>query len=240
MVRNGEKGVESGHALAYSDRVVPSTILFDLDDTLADRRAGLRRYAHLFHDQFAGEMHPCTREEVHDALLRADDFGSIQQAETLANSCLWRMPPGPDLLHDHWNAHFGSTAVCFPGVPDMLADLDRTAIKLGVITNGNSVMQRSKIEALGIAPLLDVIVVSSEVGIRKPDRRIFSLALEKLRATPEEAWFVGDHPDQDIRGAAAAGLRPFWVQTGAFDAEDVPGTHIESVASLRRYLPSAQ
>lgn len=217
--------------------MTPKGILFDLDDTVADRAAGLTKYARHLHAQFRSHLHPTTPERLHRALLDVDDFGSMSQAEALAKSRLWRTAPGARELHDHWSANFGSMATFFPGCLELLTDLHRASVKLGLITNGDSVMQRSKIEALEIAPMMDAIVISSEVGIRKPDRRIFSLALQKLGCSPEETWFVGDHPDHDIRGAETAGLRPFWVRTGAFDAENVPGTQIESVASLRRYLP---
>jgi putative hydrolase of the HAD superfamily len=61
-------------------------------------------------------------------------------------------------------AHFGSMATLFPGCLELLIDLRRASVRLGLITNGGSAMQRSKIEAIEIAPLLDVIVISSESG----------------------------------------------------------------------------
>jgi len=216
--------------------VTPAAVLFDLDDTVVDRAAGLRKYAEHLHAEFYAELQPCNAAELHKALLAADDFGSMDQAEALAASPLWRTAPEAHVLYEHWGAHFGSMATLFPGCLELLIDLRRASVRLGLITNGGSAMQRSKIEAIEIAPLLDVIVISSEVGVRKPDPRIFALALDQLGCAPSDAWFVGDHPDQDIRGAAAAGLKPFWVQTGAFNATDVQCNHIESVASLRGYL----
>ena len=214
----------------------PAAILFDLDDTVVDRAAGLRRYADHLHANFSAELQPCNRSDMHQALLDADDFGSMDQAEALAASPLWRTAPEAYLLYKHWGEHFGSMATLFPGCMDLLIDLRRASVRLGMITNGDSEMQRSKIDAIKVAPLMDVIVISSEVGLCKPDPRIFALALEQLRCAPSNAWFVGDHPTHDIQGAAAAGLKPFWVKTGAFNDTDVPGEHIESVASLRSYL----
>jgi putative hydrolase of the HAD superfamily len=218
------------------DPVTPAAILFDLDDTLVDRAAGLRKYAEHLHADFCAMLHSCDVLDLHNDLIAADDFGSMRQAEALATSHLWRTAPEADVLYEHWGAHFGSMATLFPGCLQLLIDLRRTSVRLGLITNGESAMQRSKISAIEVAPLMEVIVISSEVGFRKPDLRIFALALEHLGCAPPDAWFVGDHPDQDIRGAAAAGLRSFWVRTGAFSATDVPGVHIESVASLRSYI----
>lgn len=97
-------------------------------------------------------------------------------------------------------------------------------------------MQRSKIGALGIEPLLDVVVISSEVGVRKPEPAIFNLALGELGCIAAETWFVGDHPDQDVRGAAIAGLRAFWVQTGSARDGNPPGTQLNSLKDLLDYL----
>jgi putative hydrolase of the HAD superfamily len=215
----------------------PNAVLFDLDDTLADRAAGLRKYANLLHEQFSAQLRPCLEQELHHALLMADDFGSLRQAEALAACRLWRSPPDPALLYDHWQAHFGGMAICYPGSIELLSMLKQSSIKLGIITNGGSAMQRSKLVALGIGHLLDAVVVSEEVGLRKPDPRIFKLALEQLECEPNRAWFVGDHPEHDIRGAAAAGLTTFWVMTGAIaPSQPVIGAHLERVTSLTEHL----
>lgn len=217
--------------------MIPSAILFDLDDTLADRAAGLREYAFLFYKQFSRELHPCSHKDVHEALLVADDFGSPQQAETLSASHLWRTPPDRHRLYDHWNTHFGTMATCVSGGTELLSELKGLSIKLGVVTNGGSAMQRSKLAALDIEELMDVVIISSEVRLRKPDPRIFALALAQLGCEPADAWFVGDHPEQDIQGAAAAGLTTFWIKTDRFNqGQAVPGVHLETLVALREHL----
>lgn len=132
-------------------------------------------------------------------------------------------------------------ATFFEGVLELLLELKQMSIKLGVITNGGSAMQRSKIAALGIENLLDAIVISSEVGVRKPDAKIFALALGELNCRAAEAWFVGDHPEQDIRGGEAAGLTTFWVKSGGFSKNnEVPGSHLSALVDLRNYLCNAK
>ena len=93
-----------------------------------------------------------------------------------------------------------------------------------------------QIAALGIEPLLDVIVISSEIGAQKPEPSIFNFALAELGCTAAEAWFVGDHPDQDVRGAEMVGLRAFWVQTGSLRDGDPPGTQLNSLEDLLDHL----
>ncbi len=83
--------------------------------------------------------------------------------------------------------------------------------KLGLITNGPSWSQRPKIEQFALDTWMDVIVVSEEVGLAKPDPAIFHLALRQIAIPPERALFVGDSLEHDMHGAYAAGLDFAWM-----------------------------
>jgi putative hydrolase of the HAD superfamily len=54
-------------------------------------------------------------------------------------------------------------------------------------------------------------MISEAVGVKKPDARIFAQALAAVGCRASQAWFVGDHPVNDVLGAAAVGLRPIWL-----------------------------
>jgi putative hydrolase of the HAD superfamily len=217
----------------------PRAVLFDLDDTLADRAAAIRAYAAFLAADFAPQLAPCSADEVHAAILACDDFGSRAQAERLAAALRWRRAATAQALLNHWAQRFGEAATPFPDVADVLAALAEREIQLGLITNGGAAMQRSKIEALGLEPAMDVILISSETGLAKPDPDIFNRAVAALRCTPEEAWFVGDHADLDARGAHAAGLRAFWLRGGRA-AESFPEgiTTLERLSDLLTHLPT--
>jgi putative hydrolase of the HAD superfamily len=64
-------------------------------------------------------------------------------------------------------------------------------------------------------------VVSEGAGVRKPDRRIFELAAELARQ-PLTGWMIGDHPEYDIGGGVAAGLRTGWLPRGRVWPEALP------------------
>lgn len=81
---------------------------------------------------------------------------------------------------------------------------------LGVISNFYGNVDRVLADA-GIAPLLATIIDSNRVGMSKPDRRIFELALDDLGCRPEQVLYVGDSFDKDVAGAHAAGLRTAWL-----------------------------
>jgi putative hydrolase of the HAD superfamily len=87
----------------------------------------------------------------------------------------------------------------------------RPRYKLGLVTNGPSHTQRPKIEQFKLIDYLDLLIVSEEVGVAKPDPAIFTIALEQLGVAPSEALFVGDSPEFDLRGAAAARMPFIWM-----------------------------
>lgn len=82
---------------------------------------------------------------------------------------------------------------------------------LGVISNfyGNVA---TLCQECGLAALCDVIIDSAHVGVSKPERRIFTLALEQLGCAPHRAAYIGDSFERDVLGARAAGLRTIWLR----------------------------
>lgn len=85
--------------------------------------------------------------------------------------------------------------------------LAERGIRLGLISNWDSRLS-GLVEGLGLAPLLTTIVSSAEVGLHKPDPRIFELACERLGVAPDTAAHVGDHHYADVLGATAVGMIP--------------------------------
>ena len=100
---------------------------------------------------------------------------------------------------------------------------------LGVVSNGPSVLQNKKLDTAGIRDLFDVVAVSGDYGIHKPDRRLFDLAAQKLNVPNEACLFVGDHPVNDIKGALGAGMQAIWMDYGTF-----AGQRTQGVPEIRR------
>ena len=96
----------------------------------------------------------------------------------------------------------------FPGVKDSLKTLSRN-FALGVVSNTDIKDEREVREImrrLNIEHLFRSIIVSATVGVRKPNVRIFEMALSQLGLSPRQAAMVGDRPEIDIVGARQAGL----------------------------------
>lgn len=93
----------------------------------------------------------------------------------------------------------------YPDVPAWLAVLRAAGLKLAVVSNWD-VSLGEVLARVGIAELLDCVVTSAAVGAAKPDPAPFEVALECLGLRPEEVVHLGDSPDLDLPGAAAAGI----------------------------------
>ncbi|MCC6453397.1 MAG: HAD family hydrolase [Caldilineaceae bacterium] len=93
-----------------------------------------------------------------------------------------------------------------PGVKSLLQSLHAQGYKLAVISNYNAdrVFQRT-IDYLGIRPYLDICLSSASVEYRKPDTKIFDIALERWDALAYEVVIVGDSLAQDIAGGIELG-----------------------------------
>lgn len=99
---------------------------------------------------------------------------------------------------------------------EVLSALRERGIRLGVVTNGPSGLQRVKLRVVGLEEHVDAVVISGEHGVHKPDPAIFALALEALGIPAGEALFVGVNPIADVAGARGAGLTSVWIdRTGA-------------------------
>jgi putative hydrolase of the HAD superfamily len=94
----------------------------------------------------------------------------------------------------------------FPEVVDILGQLRAHGFRLGILTNGPSGGQRSKLRALGLDKMVDVAQISEEAGIAKPSPAAYLRIAAALGVTSDEALMVGDSMEGDIEGAVAAGF----------------------------------
>jgi len=122
----------------------------------------------------------------------------------------------------------------YPGIDVLLADL-KPNYKLGLLTNGPTDIQWEKIEALGFDKHFDAVIVAGDVGIYKPDVRVFELLLEKLSVAADHSLFVGDTYGADIVGAQQAGMYTAWIKRKEDVAADgVQPTLVKSDTALLR------
>lgn len=116
--------------------------------------------------------------------------------------------------------------------PDALPFLNRArqSYPLLSISNGNADMHR-----IGLADLFVTHVSARDVGAAKPDEKVFRAACEHLALEPEQVLHIGDHPVQDILGAARIGMKTVWINRNGARWEEEAGADYE-VTSLEQVL----
>jgi HAD superfamily hydrolase (TIGR01549 family) len=109
-----------------------------------------------------------------------------------------------------------------PGMVEALGALARLGYRVAAVSNSDGRAEQL-LASLGIARDFEFVVDSTEVGIEKPDPRIFHLACARLGLAPGQCAYVGDLVSVDVEGAAAAGLRPVLMDLyGSYRMEEVP------------------
>jgi HAD superfamily hydrolase (TIGR01509 family) len=94
-----------------------------------------------------------------------------------------------------------------PGAQELLSRLDADAIPYAALTNGWNPLQQRKAELIGFTK---PVLVSDDLGVRKPTVQAFSALRDVLPMPAEAIWYVGDDPKSDILGALGAGMRAIW------------------------------
>lgn len=190
-----------------------SGIVFDLDETLIDRRATLEAYAHRFWRDF-DVGRDARQSDFVASFLDLDRNGCTPLPELGAR--LVQRYPRCGLDAATITGHFSEFAWAQPGmaagVADTLAKLRGAGIPLGIVTNGGADSQRRKLRLTGLERLVHHCLVSGEFGVEKPDSAIFLAMCSALRIAASASWFIGDHPVFDIWGANRVGFRTIWLE----------------------------
>lgn len=165
-------------------------VVFDVDDTLIDRRAAVAQAVSVWSE-------------------RADELAALPDLRRIAHR-LGR----PTLERELRQAVLAAIPPARPAQLALLDALRRRGIRLAVATNGDELFQRAKLARAGLAPFFPWIVASSRVRIRKPDPRLLATALRQLAVPPDRALVVGDDPALDIAPALGLGARALWIGRG--------------------------
>jgi putative hydrolase of the HAD superfamily len=177
-------------------------LLIDLDNTLIDRTGAFRRWA----EGFAPNDIDWLMAGDHDGFAPRDEF-----AARIAD----RFGLDPAQVVTELRAGVRRNITLDPAVGRALTQASAAGFVPVIVTNGFVRWQEEKIRHTGLDQLVAGWIVSEGAGVRKPDRRIFELAAASVGATLDDGgWMVGDHPEYDIAGGAAAGLDTIWISRG--------------------------
>ena len=190
-------------------------LLIDNDNTLMDfgaaEKAALR-------DTLAACGLPtddatCTTyHHINDALWKALERGETTQKELKVErfrqllAVLHRTEPTAQELCDAYQDQLACHAELLPGAMALMEAL-HGRVKIALVSNGVSRIQRGRLSRCPFTPLLDAVIISEEVGVSKPDPALLFVGMEALGCTDvREAVMMGDSLSADIAAAVNAGM----------------------------------
>lgn len=218
-------------------------VLWDLDDTLYSRIAAARL-------TYPGMFRALLYEGKDDAYIEAAADFMIQHVvrdsmihESSFKALFEAFPPNKDFrladCQEYYFDHIHEFAVAGAEQLAVVKKLRALGIKTAIVTNvaaDRFAFQRNKIDAMGLTPLFDAIVLSGEVGVHKPDRRVFDHATQLLDVPNEACVFVGDNPDADIVGALNAGMEAVWIDVWGDGDRFAGNPKVHRVKSVLEYF----
>ncbi|MBU4556006.1 MAG: HAD-IA family hydrolase [Actinobacteria bacterium] len=151
--------------------------------------------------------------------LLARQLGIHEDAESLARSVYDEFGRA-----DRWAA--------YADVRPAFLRVRERGMRVGIISNWDRRLE-SLLSNLGLGDLIDTVISSAAVGLRKPDPRIFEMACDRLGVAPAQAVHVGDHHYADILGATSVGMRAVLIDRHGIDDT---GEAIGTLDQLEAYL----
>lgn len=219
-------------------------VLFDADETLFhfDGYQGLRLMFSHYGIDF--DEHAYAEYQKINQPLWVDYQNGVITASELkqVRFQVWadKLNTTTQALNCEFLAAMAKISTALPGAKSLVAALKGKA-RMGIITNGFTEMQAERLARNEMSEYFDLVVVSEEVGVAKPDVRIFNHTLE-LMGKPEKSkvLMVGDSLSSDILGGNGAGFDTCWLNRQHQDADDTikPTFTVESLAQLQKMLLS--
>jgi HAD superfamily hydrolase (TIGR01549 family) len=203
-----------------------AAVLFDLDDTLHDDTATYQRAAERVAQDVAAERDVDAGMLFAAYVKQAESFWINLAPEQLGTPLvglrarMWLAALRDAGIDDaklaercgqSYNRYRKDHLKLWPGALELLVALRGRGLKLGLVTNGFAETHREKLVLLNLEEAFDEIFIADEVGMIKPDPRLFRLVCERLGAAPEASAMVGDRYERDVRGAHAVGLYTVWL-----------------------------
>ncbi|MDE2517866.1 MAG: HAD family hydrolase [Methanocorpusculum sp.] len=190
---------------------LPRAVLFDLDNTLhsliAARLTAVSTVAAWLND-VSGDLPFLFLHNDKPAMAE-----NVLTAYLTGQNNLAALPAAARLYHTLER----SCITPFPGIPDLLTDLQTAGVRLAVITNSDSAEAHLRLELLGIAGFFEAVVTPDTFGIKKPDPAVYQKTLDLLGVAAADTIMIGDRLDRDVTPAREAGMRAVHAAYGTFE-----------------------
>ncbi|WP_284987666.1 HAD family hydrolase [Arthrobacter sp. fls2-241-R2A-172] len=188
-------------------------VLFDLDNTLFDHpssaRAGVGALLHHLGTERSNELTRCwfQIEEANYQRFLAKELNFQEQFLPLAGLSVPQNNTRIDELFTTYLENYEDAWMAFPDAAPALKSLRAIGMPVAVITNGNHDQQTSKVNRIGLKPLLDRVFSSELTNHAKPAQEAFLQPCRSMNVSPAETLYIGDNYRVDVEGARNAGLQ---------------------------------
>ncbi len=192
-------------------------VIFDLDQTLIDRDATFATFLEAQYHRYRVNFDALSQHEYIETIQTFDNHGYTPKPELYALACqTFKLPDtlAATLCEDFFT-HYGEIPIVVPHAHSVLNILKAHYV-LGVVTNGRTHAQRSKLAQAHLAEYFESVRISEEDGVKKPHRQIFEHCLHELQVDAHHAVYVGDHPVNDIDAAKQVGMCAIWMDNAVY------------------------
>lgn len=239
-----------GHSVQHPERI--RGFIFDLDNTLYEWADADIQGIRASHKCFSREIEPLEWHEFHDLYqaCRLENQRLLPAQGASHNRLLFfkqmveKRTPEPRIsaileLNLSYESAFLDHMRPSPHAEKTLSHFKDHGFALALATNSTARLQLMKICSLGLERFFSVVVTSEEVGVEKPDPRIFHTVAARMKLRPEELLMIGDHRDGDFAGARAAGMQALITREYHPEHTDTAGT-IDNLGRLTSWFPCGQ
>lgn len=188
----------------------------------------LKNNAQLWRDYAAGQT---DKEHV-----RIDRFHLTLLAAGINNRCL------ADEIAQFYLDNNSVRPGVMPHAHEVLQALRQHGYTISIVTNGFKEVQYKKLDHSKLAPLVDNLFISDNIGFMKPDPRFFQHVLTSLNTAPANCILIGDNPDSDIQGALNVAIKAIFYNSRSlpipqFTTPLLPNYQVPIITSLNQLLP---
>lgn len=203
-------------------------VIFDLDNTfysyeecheLATKKVYeyFTSYYKISYSEYVEKLEQAKKNVKKNLENTAASHNRIFYFQKLLEDCQMNPIGKADKMYEIYWSSFFNRMVLRDGCLELLNFLKNKKIKIALCTDLTAYLQYQKIKKLEVAPYIDYMVTSEEVGVEKPDKKMFHSVIQKMAITEEECLYIGDDIKKDIEGAQKAGIEAIQIKDNFYD-----------------------
>ncbi|WP_394179125.1 pyrimidine 5'-nucleotidase [Marinomonas posidonica] len=218
-------------------------ILFDADETLFhfDNFSGLKRMFSLYGVTFEKDDFQAY-QNINKPLWVDYQNGKISASELQTRRFdYWaeKLKVSSSQLNQEFLHAMAEICQTLPGADELIKSLHQSGVKMAIITNGFTQLQEIRLKKTGMSQYFEHLIISEQVGVAKPDARIFEYAFDKMaQPNKESVLMVGDTLESDILGGNQFGVDTCWLNHHKLDGHETikPTYTVNHLAELKNHL----